>query len=212
MEWISAKQFLAADVNGIIALDTMEESQFTSLDFDFDLPLDVPEHQFRGHEGGVYQVLKHPRRDKVFASCSVDRTVRVWSLNSATAKHTLEGHFGYVTEIAWVSNDSDLLVSAAFDGAVRLWNSKTGDCVYAMEAHRDRVTNISISSDGCYVASAGHDGNVNFWSLDSGKLINTYEGPGRMLRVEFNEYGNLLAATSYGVAEVLKLKYNGQAH
>ena len=48
---------------------------------------------------------------------------------------------------------------------------------------------------------------VHMWHVDSGELINSYEGPGRILQTEFNCSGGFLAITSYGEVEILKLKY-----
>lgn len=96
VEWVSSQQYLVADFDGIITLDTVKESKFTELDFDFDIPADVPEHQFRSHTAGIYKLAKHPERSKIFASCSVDFTAKIWSLDHSKPLQTLEGHFGYV--------------------------------------------------------------------------------------------------------------------
>ncbi len=207
-EWISAYKFITADVDGVITMDTMKESHFTDLTFAFDLPLDVPSHQFRGHSGGVYRVLRHPGRKDVFASCSVDCTVIVWKVEKTKPQHVLEGHFGYVTDLAWIDEDDDLLASASYDGSVRVWDTKRGDCLFVLEDHRERVTQVAVNARMGYIASSAHDGKVNFWSLRSGKLVNSYEGPGRMLRANFDCDGEFLAVSSYGAVQILALKYN----
>ena len=99
------------------------------------------------------------------------------------------------------------MASASYDGSVKIWNTRKGDLVHNLDQHRERVTQISVSHDGDYLASSGYDGNVNFWKLDSGKLINSYDGPGRMLRVDFNRVGDKCAVSSYGVVQILDLKY-----
>ena len=88
-----------------------------------------------------------------------------------------------------------------------MWNTRKGELVHSLDQHRDRVTQISVTNDGEYLGSSGHDGCVNFWKVDSGKLINAYEGPGRMLRVDFNREGSKCAVASYGIVQILDLKY-----
>ena len=44
-----------------------------------------------------------PKSESIFASCSVDSDVKVWSLESDPALlHTLDHHLGYVTSLAWI--------------------------------------------------------------------------------------------------------------
>ena len=71
----------------------------------------------------MYKVKCHPSRSKLFASCSIDTTVKVWNIDESSPIHTLEGHFGYVIDLKWIEN-SDLVVSASFDGTLKIWNTK----------------------------------------------------------------------------------------
>jgi WD40 repeat protein len=46
--------------------------------------------------------VKNPFRSQTFASCSVDFTIKIWSLDDhKKPRQTLNGHFGYVVDIAW---------------------------------------------------------------------------------------------------------------
>lgn len=47
---------------------------------------------FEGHSHYVMQVLFNPKDSNTFASASLDRTVKVWSLGSPVPNLTLEGH------------------------------------------------------------------------------------------------------------------------
>jgi coatomer subunit beta' len=47
---------------------------------------------FEGHSHYVMQVCFNPKDPNVFASASLDRTIKVWSLGSTDANFTLEGH------------------------------------------------------------------------------------------------------------------------
>ena len=84
----------------------------------FNIPVDLPEVQFKSHSGGVYRLARHPSRADTFASCSVDTTIKIWRLDSTTPQRTLDGHFGYVLDLRWVPG-TDNIVSGSFDGQVR---------------------------------------------------------------------------------------------
>ena len=50
-----------------------------------------------------HQVRVKPKSESIFASCSVDSDVKVWSLKSDPALlHTLDHHLGYVTSLVWI--------------------------------------------------------------------------------------------------------------
>ena len=64
--------------------------------YDFDMDSEVPSRQFVSHLGGVYKVARSPSGSPsgVFASCSVDCTVKVWHIEQEQPLFTCEGHFG----------------------------------------------------------------------------------------------------------------------
>ncbi len=47
---------------------------------------------FEGHAHYVMQVKFNPKDTNTFASASLDRTIKVWGLTSATPYFSLEGH------------------------------------------------------------------------------------------------------------------------
>ena len=47
---------------------------------------------FEGHTNFVWQIVINPRDTNQFASASLDRSIKVWSLGSSTPSFTLKGH------------------------------------------------------------------------------------------------------------------------
>lgn len=47
---------------------------------------------FEGHSHYVMQIVINPKDTNQFASASLDRHIKVWSLGSSTPNFTLEGH------------------------------------------------------------------------------------------------------------------------
>ncbi len=62
----------------------------------FEPPFEVPEHQFMSHHGGIYRLRAHPKQKDLFASCSVDNTVKIWSTERDSPMRTLDDHLGQV--------------------------------------------------------------------------------------------------------------------
>ncbi|KZO96248.1 WD40 repeat-like protein [Calocera viscosa TUFC12733] len=115
----------------------------------------------RGHKRGVWTV-RFGRNDRVLASGSGDKTVRLWSLDDFSCLKTFEGHTNSVLRVDFLSAGMQL-VSTASDGLVKLWNVKEEECVASLDNHDDRVWALAISQDESTIVSAGADSVITFW-------------------------------------------------
>ena len=92
--------------NQLIPLQDFKASLLKVEDYDdYNIPDDPPSREFKSHTEGIYKLCKHPDHgSNIFASCSVDTTINLWSVESPDAPlNTLKGHFGYVVDIAFNS-------------------------------------------------------------------------------------------------------------
>ncbi|HOP04736.1 MAG TPA: hypothetical protein PL017_08625 [Tenuifilaceae bacterium] len=74
-----------------------------------------------------------------------------------------------------------------FQGAVYLWNMKTGEQVNVLRGHNAKITGISFSSDGKYMATASYDGSVRLWHVDD---LNT-------LPIVFDEHTSWVTSVAF---------------
>jgi WD40 repeat protein len=144
----------------------------------------------RGHESGVRSVAYHPGGEKLLASASVDRTVRLWSLEEEApigqwglepprlwhvAQRAeiarLRGHRAAVEEVAF-SPAGELVVSKGYplDGTceLRMWLPFASGESPVLSGHGSSVHGVAWSFDGSLVASAGGDGSAGIWDAKSG--------------------------------------------
>ncbi|CCM03751.1 uncharacterized protein FIBRA_05897 [Fibroporia radiculosa] len=115
----------------------------------------------KGHKRGVWCV-RFGRAERVLATGSGDKTVRLWSLDDFTCLKTFEGHTNSVLRVDFI-NAGMQMVSSASDGLVKLWNVKDEECAATMDNHEDKVWALAISRDESTIVSGAADSVVTFW-------------------------------------------------
>jgi coatomer subunit beta' len=96
--------------------------------WDWERNFDFTQH-FEGHAHYVMQVKFNPKDTNVFASASLDRTIKVWGLGSPAPHYTLEGHESGVNCIDYYpSGDKPYILSGADDHTVKIWDYQVNLC------------------------------------------------------------------------------------
>ena len=143
-----------------------------------------PRCSLAGHQGSILK-LCWSRDGRRLASCSDDRTARVWDLGptaaagaphdgvcaSLEAEKVIYGHDGRLWDCLF-SDDSKTLVTASEDCTCRFWSlsrarsaeTDTSDLVATVGGHRGRGV-WRIAATGDHLFTAGADGAVKVWLL-----------------------------------------------
>ncbi|KAG9311570.1 hypothetical protein JVU11DRAFT_7778 [Chiua virens] len=109
---------------------------------------------------------------KLLASGARDKTIQLWSLESAQRTHKLTAHEGPVTVITFMP-DSQRLCSGSEDNLLVLWDVNTGKVVRGMMGHRAGITALDVSRDGTMVVTGSQDHSVKVWDVRSGSCTRT---------------------------------------
>mmetsp|Transcript_28883 Transcript_28883/g.52596 ORF Transcript_28883/g.52596 Transcript_28883/m.52596 type:complete len:898 (-) Transcript_28883:141-2834(-) len=134
---------------------------------------------FEGHAHYVMMVCWNPRDDNIFASCSLDRSIKVWGIASGTAAHlTLNGHQHAVNCVDYMrTGDKPYLISGSDDNTVRIWDYQMKACVQTLSGHTSNITTAVFHPSLPIVFSGSEDGTVKLWHASTYRLETTLTYP-----------------------------------
>ncbi|XP_052807929.1 uncharacterized protein LOC128236846 isoform X1 [Mya arenaria] len=144
----------------------------------------------KGHSDSVTCVIFDRTR---LASGSLDKTIRVWNLQTGKCQHILKGHIKGV----WCLNffTQNLLISGSFDGTIRVWNLRTGKCQKTILAHDGPIWALGRRHD--ILVTASQDKLAKVWDINRCFLNQTLVGhTAAVFAVDMSEDGSLVVTGS----------------
>ncbi|XP_036408735.1 transducin beta-like protein 3 [Megalops cyprinoides] len=177
-----------ANAVGSISCSRLKENFVVSSSQDCTLKVwDIPEHQGgtgdveqlsvrvteKGHDKDVNSVAVSPN-DKLLASGSQDRTIKLWSVADLGLLGVFRGHRRGVWCVQFSPMDQ-VLASASADGSIKLWGLQDFSCLKTFEGHDASVLKVIFVSRGCQLVTSGSDGLVKLWNIKTNECVKTLD-------------------------------------
>ncbi|XP_066379126.1 coatomer subunit beta'-1-like isoform X2 [Miscanthus floridulus] len=129
---------------------------------------------FEGHSHYVMQVTFNPKDINTFASASLDRTTKIWSLGSPDPNFTLDGHQKGVNCVDYFTGgDRPYLITGSDDSTAKVWDYQTKSCVQTLEGHTHNISAVCFHPELPIIITGSEDGTVRIWHSTTYRLENT---------------------------------------
>ncbi|KAJ6507475.1 quinon protein alcohol dehydrogenase-like superfamily [Mycena vulgaris] len=112
--------------------------------------------------------------NKVIATVSWDKTVRIWSMETGETLHVLEG----ATNQGWsgaFSPDGALIAAGEGDKTARIWRVDTGELLHTLSGFKGWVRHLSFSPDSRFLAAGASGGSLRVFDVRSGDCEQTWQ-------------------------------------
>eukprot|EP00439_Symbiodinium_sp_Y106_P043822 s176_g5.t1 len=111
---------------------------------------------FEGHAHYVMMCQWNPKDANIFASCSLDRSIKVWGVSggaggTSSCHFTLTGHQRGVNCVEYSpGGEKPYIISGSDDRSIKIWDYQTKQCIQTLTGHTNNDGTVRIWHGSTY--------------------------------------------------------------
>ncbi len=148
-----------------------------------------------GHEAGVWSLDSDPAGNRL-VSCSHDRTLRLWEIDTGREPHCFRGHSHSVYGVAFHTSGT-AIASGSRDGSVKVWDPELSGTPRVLIGHVGEINSLALDPEGKWVATGGNQGTIHTWDAATLEMAARLTGHRRAVGdLDFSPMGDRLVSAS----------------
>ncbi|KAL5011845.1 hypothetical protein ScPMuIL_010396 [Solemya velum] len=150
----------------------------------------------QGHIETIFDCQFKPDDCDLLATASFDGTVKVWDINSWTAKYTSPDNQGIIYSLSWAPSDLNCILGSTSKNGHFIWDIQKGKIIKRFKEHgTSPVYSVAWNQkDARRIMSCSGDGYCLIQQPD-GELIRKYHHPGAVYGCDWNPHDKDMLAT-----------------
>ncbi|KAI9893625.1 MAG: Transcription initiation factor TFIID subunit 5 [Vezdaea aestivalis] len=149
-----------------------------------------------------YDDVTPDAKARTLISCSSDKTIRLWNLDSWSQLVTYKAHSNCVWDVKY-GPFGTYFVSGSVDTTARIWAQNHIAPVRMLVGHDKDVDKVCWHPNSAYVFTASDDKTVRMWALASGDCVRVFTGHSRPITSMVASGNGKLLATGDFVGTIL---------
>ncbi|KAJ3370254.1 hypothetical protein GGF31_004312 [Allomyces arbusculus] len=113
--------------------------------------------------------------DAKFATCSDDKTVKVWNFHTGACEHTMLGHGWDVKCLDWHPYKA-MIASGSKDNLIKLWDPRAGRAITTLHGHKNTIHAVQWNRNGNWLLSGSRDQMVKIFDIRTMKEYANFKG------------------------------------
>jgi WD40 repeat protein len=137
-------------------------------------------NSFQAHSENIWKIKQSPFNTNInyVATCSWDKTVKIWNVSSFSSKWTLiteySRHSSSVADFEW--SDKDTLASAGqTDQTIQVWSLTTGQTKKTIQTNQN-VASLTMLNSKIHLATGLGYGDINIYNINDVNLVSSLKG------------------------------------
>jgi cleavage stimulation factor subunit 1 len=137
------------------------------------------------HRGSITQI-RYSNTGKIFATSSLDGTVRIWDSTSSQCIKTFAGaHGGAAVSSVRITNNEKYVLTAGLDSTLRLWDISSGKVLMEYKGHeqRSQMLQPAFNCNEDFILIGDEDStDVICYDTQTGTLLKRISGHNNLVR------------------------------